>query len=110
MGRRAIDGRSGGLADTAGISYSFRSPPCMRKTSFIAAAATSMGSPCPASDPTTALNRSRSPAASTSSIALLVRASRFVRRSAAVGTRRHDNFGLSSVARYSTATAVRVGR
>ena len=86
MGRRPIDGRSGGLFDTAGISISFRSPPCMRNTSFIAAAATSMGSPWPAQDAATARNRSRSPAASTSSIAPLVRASRFVRRSATVGT------------------------
>ena len=86
MRRGAIDGRSGGLPDIAGISYSFRSPPCMRKTSLMAAAATSMGSPCSASDASTARNRCSSPAASTSSIALLVRASRFVRRSATVGT------------------------
>ena len=86
IGRRAIDGRSGGLDDIAGISCSLRSPPCMRKRSFIAAAATSRGSPCSVSDAATARNRSRSPAASTSSMALLVRASRFVRRSATVGT------------------------
>ena len=94
MGRRAIDGRSGGLFDTAGISNSFRSPPCMRNTSFMAAAATSMGSPCSASDATTARNRSRSPAASTSSIALFGPRKPFRAEVGNGRDRRHDNFGF----------------